>query len=259
MSDCCISGFSWNGVPSGYGTKIGNFNVYPAGDNKDVAILFLHDLFGWTFRNNRLLADHLAREVNATVLLPDFFDGEVVSDETIFDPEKFKNFDLDAWKERNNKENRASGVHQFTKMLKVELGFKKVGAIGYCWGRWAAFQLGAKGKGLIDVISVAHHSSLTKEEIDNVAVPVQILAPEIDPRLTPELKEYVNKVIPTLGLEYDYQYFPSLVHGFACRAVENNDRGKRGFGRAKNAASGWFAQMLQGRRCNNKKDICGVW
>ncbi|KAL8787529.1 MAG: hypothetical protein Q9213_002187 [Squamulea squamosa] len=247
MSNCCISGFSWNGTPSGRETKISDFNVYTAGENKDVAILFLHDIFGWTFRNNRLLADHFAKEVNATVLLPDFYNGEVVLEETIFDPEKFKNFDLNAWKERNGKENRAAGVHRFAKMLKVELGFKKVGAIGYCWGGWAAFQLGAKGKGLIDAISVAHPSFLTKEEIDNVAVPVQILAPEIDPQLTPELKEYVNKVIPTLGIEYDYQYFPGLVHGFACRADENSDKEKRGLERAKNAASGWFAQMLQWR------------
>ena len=36
-----------------------------------VAILMVHDIFGWTFPNARLLADHYAKEADATVYLPD--------------------------------------------------------------------------------------------------------------------------------------------------------------------------------------------
>lgn len=67
MSSCCTSGFSWHGHPQGRESKIFDHDVYIAGDDddekKDVAILFLHDIFGWTFGNNRLLADHFAKEV----------------------------------------------------------------------------------------------------------------------------------------------------------------------------------------------------
>ena len=217
------------------------------------------------------------------------FGGEVITEEMIFDPEKFKNLDLQSYMQRNSKEARGPAVHDFARKLKTEMGFKKVGAVGYCWGGWAAFQLGGKGmliehvsfsayylliiyflcfvcihvameclildveadtktgKNLVDAISVAHPTFLTKEEIDDVAVPVQILAPETDPRFTPELKEHANRVIPTLGVEYDYQYFPGLAHGFSCRADENDEKEKRGLERAKNAVSGWFGQMLQGR------------
>ena len=35
------------------------------------AILLVHDIFGWTFTNARLLADHFAKEADATVYLPD--------------------------------------------------------------------------------------------------------------------------------------------------------------------------------------------
>ncbi|KAL8798152.1 MAG: hypothetical protein Q9182_006903 [Xanthomendoza sp. 2 TL-2023] len=244
MSSCCVSGFAWNGTPSGREEKAQQLNYYIAGDNKDVAILLLHDIFGWTFNNNRLLADHFAKEINATVFLPDFFDGEVVPEEAIFNPEHEIKVDIAAWKERNDKHIRGPAVHAFAEMLKKEMGFKKLGAIGYCWGGWAAFQLGAKGKNLVDAISAVHPSLLTKEEIDDVAVPVQILAPETDPQLTPELKEYANKVIPSLGVDYDYQYFPGLTHGFACRADLNSKIEKQGLERAKNAASSWFAQML---------------
>ncbi|KAL8847259.1 MAG: hypothetical protein Q9221_007683 [Calogaya cf. arnoldii] len=241
---CCTSGFSWSGTPVGQESQINNTNVYITGSNHDVAILLLHDIFGWKFGNNRLLADHFAREVGATVYLPDFFDGEVITEEMLFDPEKLKDFDIQGFIQRNNKETRGTSIHDFARNLKTEMGFKKVGAVGYCWGGWAAFQLGGKDENLIDALSTAHPTFLTKEEINNVAVPVQILAPETDPRFTPELKEHANKVIPTLGVEYDYQYFPGLAHGFACRADEGNEVEKRGLERAKNAVSGWFGVML---------------
>jgi dienelactone hydrolase len=61
---------------------------------------------------------------------------------------------------------------------------------------------------LVDCISAAHPTWLTKEEIDDIGVPVQILAPEVDPAFTPELKAYANSVIPTKGVPYDYQFFP---------------------------------------------------
>ena len=31
----------------------------------------VHDAYGWTFTNARVLADHYANEVDATVFLPD--------------------------------------------------------------------------------------------------------------------------------------------------------------------------------------------
>ncbi|KAL9603192.1 MAG: hypothetical protein Q9179_002293 [Wetmoreana sp. 5 TL-2023] len=250
MSSCCVSGFQWNGSPQGTEGKLGNLNAYIAESqqgSRDIAILFIADLFGWTLNNNRLLADHFAKEVDATVYVPDFYDGEVVSEETMNDPktrDHFLQHEFGAWVQRNSKETRASAIHEAAKVLKEELGFRKVGAIGYCWGGWAVFQLGAKGKNLVDCISTAHPSLLTKEEIDNVGVPVQILAPEHDSQFTPELKEHANKTIPALNVAYDYQYFPALAHGFAARGDRNNKMQKEGLERAKNAASCWFASQL---------------
>ena len=58
-------------MPQGKETKLANLNAYVSGTNKEVAILLVHDIFGWTFTNLRLLADHYAQEVGATVYLPD--------------------------------------------------------------------------------------------------------------------------------------------------------------------------------------------
>lgn len=69
----------------------------------------------------------------------------------------------------------------------------------------------------MDCISTAHPSLLTKEEINDVGVPAQILAPEHDPVFVPEMRTYANETIPKLNVAYDYQFFPGVVHGFAIK------------------------------------------
>jgi dienelactone hydrolase len=126
--------------------------------------------------------------------------------------------------------------------------YKRVAAIGYCYGAWAVFQLGSKAHSplLVDCISVAHPSWLTKEEMEGVGVPVQIVAAEIDPAFNPELKAYANSVLPTKGLPYDYQFFPGVVHSFSTRGDPENEREKRSLVRAKNASVNWMKEWLHG-------------
>jgi len=244
MSSCCKSGFQWEGKPIGTESTIADNKTYVTGNNKDVAILIVHDVFGWTLPNARLLADHYAKEADATVYLPDFFGGEVVSPEMLDDPERAKKFDLMGFIGRNSKDIRGPEIFAAAKQLKSQ--YKKVGAIGFCYGGWAVFQLGGKGQNLVDCISMAHPSLVDKKEISNVAVPTQILAPETDSMLTPELKTFCNETIPSLGVDYSYEFFPGLVHGFATRGDMNNKTQRDGLERAKNAAVHWFQQHLHG-------------
>ena len=76
------------------------------------------------------------------------------------------------------------------------------------------------GNPLVDCISTAHPSILTKEEINDVGVPAQILAPEHDPAFPPDMQNYANETIPKLSVAYDYQYFPGVEHGFAIRCQD---------------------------------------
>lgn len=46
---------------------------------------------------------------------------------------------------RHSKDIRFPEIETCAKSLKQEHGFKKLGAIGFCYGGWAVFQLGAKG------------------------------------------------------------------------------------------------------------------
>lgn len=71
MSDCCLRGFQWEASPKGHEAKLAGRDCYVTGSKTEVAIMLIHDLFGWTFPNIRLLADHYAEEVGATVYVPD--------------------------------------------------------------------------------------------------------------------------------------------------------------------------------------------
>jgi hypothetical protein len=50
-----------------------------------------------------------------------------------------------------------------------------------------------------------------------------MLAPERDPSFHPDLKKVASEVIPTLGVAYDYQYFPGVEHSFATRGDERDE------------------------------------
>ena len=143
---------------------------------------------------------------------------------------------------RNSKEIRGPQIFDFARELKKKYG--KVGTVGYCYGGWAVFQLGAKGKDVVNCVSTAHPSFLTKLEIRNIGVPIQILAPETDTQLTPDLKEFCNSIIPTLGVSYAYEFFPGLAHGFATRGDPNDPAQRQGFLRAEKAVVHWLCQHL---------------
>lgn len=73
MTECCIKGFRWEGAPTGEESKLGENDTYITGSNKEIAILVVSDVFGWTFKNTRLLADAYAKETGATVYIPDLY------------------------------------------------------------------------------------------------------------------------------------------------------------------------------------------
>ncbi|PLB46546.1 endo-1,3-1,4-beta-D-glucanase [Aspergillus steynii IBT 23096] len=207
-SDCCKSGFKWHATPTGTESSFAGTKTYVTGTSKSIAILYVHDIFGWTFPNARLLADYYAENANATVYVPDLYPT----------------------------------ILNFATALRSQ--YPKVAAIGFCYGGWAVFRLGANGLGLVDCIATAHPSLLEDREIEALGVPTQILAPERDFAFTEELKGVCNRVIPANGVPYEYVYFPGLEHGFATRGDREDEVQRRGLERAARAAVGWFNEWL---------------
>ncbi|KAH8586906.1 Alpha/Beta hydrolase protein [Bisporella sp. PMI_857] len=244
MQECCVRGFQWTDTPVGKEEKLCDNNVYVTGTNENVAIMIIHDALGWTFVNNRLLADHYAREVNATVYLPDFFGGEVLPADILRDMSRIRELDMKGFLKRNTKDIREPEISACAREIRAR--YERIGVIGFCFGGWAVFRLGSKlnSPSIVDCISTAHPSALEEHEIESVNVPVQILAPENDIVFTSELKEFANRVIPTLGVPYDYQHFPGVTHGFASRGNMDDKEELKAMVRAKDCAVGWFRHWL---------------
>lgn len=243
VSSCCLKGFEWEGAPAGRIGKLANNEAYITGDNPDVAVMIIHDLLGWTFPNVRLLADHYAREANATVYVPDFFGGESLPFGPIVNG-NWHELDVPGFVKKNSREIREPEIFDCARALRQK--YKKVGAVGFCYGGWAVFRLGAKEHQppLVDCIAVGHPSLLTKKDIDEVAVPVQILAPEIDPVYTAELKTHSFETITKLGVPFDYQHFPGVEHACFVRGDNKKVGEREAMVRGKNAAVSWFKQFL---------------
>ena len=247
FSKCCTQGCLWHGTPNGRIDKLAENQTYITGESSDVAILFIADLFGWTFPNVRLLADKFARELNATVFVPDFFGGEVLDFELIRN-DKFDQLNLPDFMTRNGRDQREGELFACARALRQQLGFKKVGAVGYCYGGWACLRLGAKehvDAPLVDCISIGHPSLTTKRDIDEVAVPVQVLAPEFDPAFPAELKSHTFETLQLSKVPFDYQHFPGVVHACFVRGDPDKPGERAAMTRGKNAAVAWFRQYLQ--------------
>ena len=150
--------------------------------------------------------------------------------------------------QRHAKDIRRDSI--FAAAREIRKNHKYVGASGYCYGGWACFNLGAKehnppGKPLVDCITTAHPSAVTKEEIESLAVPTQLIIPEHEPAFTPDLREHAQKIIPSLNLPYEYLYFPGVQHGFAAKGDPKDPVQKAAMARAMQAAAYWFKLWLK--------------
>ncbi|KAF7535363.1 hypothetical protein G7054_g5463 [Neopestalotiopsis clavispora] len=242
MSECCLKGIQWEATPVGNESELAGRRCYVTGTNSSAAVMIIHDLYGWTFNNTRLLADHYAKEIGATVYLPDFFGGEALPLDILNDESRWAELNLPAFLERNSKAVRFPEMEECARALRTT--HRRLGAVGFCYGGWAVFRLGDKESPLVDCIATAHPTLLEEAEIRRVGVPVQILAPEIDPQFTLKLRTFSNQEIPRLGVPYTMEFFPGLEHGFATRGDPNNHEERAGMTRAKNAVVGWMRQWL---------------
>lgn len=78
-----------------------------------------------------------------------------------------------------------------------------------------------------------------------MAVPVQMLAPEIDQAYPLELKLHTFETLQRLNVPFDYQHFPGVVHACFVRGDENKPGERAAMERGKNAVVGWLRQFLK--------------
>lgn len=103
------------------------------------------------------------------------------------------------------------------------------------------FKLASKEHGhLLDCVMIAHPGAPTDDDVRNLGVPVQIISPEYDPTFTQDRKDLCQSEIPKLGIDYTYNYFPKVMHGFCTKGDPKDEVQKHALEKAKTAVVNWF-------------------
>lgn len=101
---------------------------YPKTANPDKAIILISDIFG-IVSNSQLLADDFARNGYLAVI-PDVLNNDPIN----FGDWGTGKVHLPTWIAKHGPETVEPAVEATIKHLREELGVKKIGAVGYCFG-----------------------------------------------------------------------------------------------------------------------------
>jgi len=178
-----------------------------SGPHKKV-LLFLSDIWGALFINNKLLQDYFA-SCGFIVLGPDYFFGSPVQDLPA-------DRDMVAWIE----EARAPANEAFPKWLdavKEKYGTEttKYTAVGYCFG--APFVLDLAAEGFVVAGAIVHPAFLEESHFEKLARPLLLSCSEIDHLFPLESRRRAEDILVRNKSCYFFQVFSSVSHGFAVR------------------------------------------
>ncbi|BDD55628.1 hypothetical protein MPDQ_000906 [Monascus purpureus] len=236
---CCASGFKHEGTPVGEIKTVGGVNTYvtlPKGQKTEKAILFLPDVFG-IYTNSQLLADEFAANGYATVL-PDYFREDALKLEDM----NSGKVDVPSWLKNHQAEQVEPIVGAALKYAKEELGAKKIGAVGYCFG--AKYVVRWLKADKVDVGYVAHPSFVTHEELAAIQGPLSIAAAETDNIFTTQLRHESEDTLIKTGQRWQINLYSGVVHGFAVRTDLSDVYQKWAKEQAFCQAIQWFKNFL---------------
>jgi dienelactone hydrolase len=168
---CCVRGRLLTGEAQGKIQVINGIETYistiSTNPSTTKAILYLTDACGLHI-HSRLLADTISSAGNYTVIMPDLFHGAP-------HPYNDSSVDLYEWLAEHPAERVDPVVKNTLEHVRRNLGFDRVGAVGYCFGAKYVFRwLGQAGG--IDAGFVAHPSFVEKEELSSIRGPLSIAA-----------------------------------------------------------------------------------
>ena len=182
------------------------------------------------------------------VVMPDLFEGDPIPLNRPAD------FDIMAWLQKSGPEGKGHGpgqvdpiVEAVIKEMKSNLGVKKIGSVGYCFGAKYVARFSAEGKG-IDVGCMAHPSFVDAAEVKAMRAPLSIAAAETDQIFPAEKRRETEDILKEHDIPYQICLYSDVEHGFAVRADMSNQRAKF----AKEAAFlqhvQWFDEYVKGKR-----------
>lgn len=221
---CSIPPVRSDYTPKGsYKSYAGFTKVYVTGPTTpgNVALICVYDIFGFKPQTQQG-ADILADQLNAHVVMPDFFEPDAPWPADKFPPktdeEKAK---LQAFfGGAANPQNAVSKLLNVAKALKAD-GAKFVGAFGFCWGGKVTILAGSAESTPLDAISATHPAMLSSADATELKVPLGLYPSQDEPQ--EEYKKIVEIVSKKPWAAKNDHKFYDTFHGFAAARANLDD------------------------------------
>ncbi|KAK6614572.1 dienelactone hydrolase family protein [Botrytis cinerea] len=253
VSSCCLSGKLHEGTPTGRIEVINDLSTYiaePQDGSKAKTIIFLVDIFGYEFKNVRLLADNYAK-AGFYVYIPDVHQGnsiplsflqsvepplQIREQQSLVERTKATGVvatTLPPWLVRHREGVTKPLVSSFIAHIRGVPGTGKVGALGFCWGGRYAI-LAAHGE--VDA-AVACHPSLVSvpADFERVTKPLSLA---VGIRIIQDLMAKKTE------LPHELRIYEGQIHGFALRSDWGSDRDKKAMDDCEEQGMDWFNKYL---------------
>ncbi|KAJ2921094.1 hypothetical protein H1R20_g15999, partial [Candolleomyces eurysporus] len=229
----------------------------------DRAVIVLTDVFGLPLKNPKLIADTLAERLRCDVWVPDYFNGRPIFRLDDMEPPEREDDPMTIWDWLRVLwktflpnlgalwSNRSSVVDQrlasFIPLLKEKKGYKKIGAVGYCFGGSACIRLASTG--LIDGGVICHPGPFSLTQVRAICTPVAWVCAERDEFFANSKQheseaELAGRKGTDRFVDFEFKEYKGTVHGFACRPNLEKPEVVESYKSALDQTASWFEKTL---------------
>lgn len=146
---------------------VSTYFAYPSNKSCENSILILTDVIGHRLINVQLIADQFAAK-GYFVVVPDLFNGDTVP---INRPDGFNIMD---WVKNHLPPQTEPIINTVLNEMRENLGCKKIGGIGYCFG--GKYVCRYLKPGQLDAGFIAHPTMVEADELKSIEGPLSIAA-----------------------------------------------------------------------------------
>jgi dienelactone hydrolase len=143
--------------------------------------------------------------------MPDLFSGDAIPANAMGGG-AVPGFDMAAWRPKHNVSVVDAIVESTIKGMRSELGVKKIGAVGYCFGGKYVARFLAAGKG-VDAGFTAHPSNLETAELQAIAGPISFAYAETDNSNPPAARHAAEEIFLKKNATYQMNLYAGAEHG----------------------------------------------